>query len=124
MEPFAVDQLVEFVSPEHVLFTGDIKPGTIGTIEHVYPPKKPGDYHHYNVRFGCIVRVIAHNEIAGAYPRPCPFCGATGGIWLQNTDDRILNYERLVYYACVTCEAYGPDGPTKAQALTLWNNRV
>lgn len=59
--------------------------------------------------------------------QPCPFCGDTW-IMVQNDWDNPqaakLSTTRLCYLACVHCKAYGPDMPTRQQAIEAWNRRT
>jgi Lar family restriction alleviation protein len=56
--------------------------------------------------------------------KPCPFCGNT------NKDEfaihsHIHNHYRdlVIYNACCSCGATGPDMDTKEEAVERWNKR-
>jgi len=49
----------------------------------------------------------------------CPFCGSENTIFINGVLDGI-DYLRV---ACCACNAEGPLGGTKDEALRLWNTR-
>lgn len=52
---------------------------------------------------------------------PCPFCGAEGPRFISLRTE--ANDTDAGWFYCV-CKAIGPQGETRAEAVSAWNRRV